>query len=238
MNKNTIIRIVVYGSIICTFILYQYGRSLWYPVFIKVTGKDTVADIYERVGKQAETKLTSYFNQANIKFPANKITLIALKDERVLEVWGPTDSGNTLVHKYKFTGFSGRLGPKLKFGDNQIPEGVYNLEYLNPNSSYHLSMKIDYPNEFDRSAAKKEGRTDLGDDIFIHGKSGSIGCIPIGDASIEELFILVYRVGIDNVKVIIAPNDLRLNKPKYSNSSLIWLDDKYNRILNLLMKYK
>ena len=91
-----------------------------------------------------------------------------------------------------------------------MPEGVYRIEYLNPNSSYHLSMKVDYPNAYDPAMAKRDGRTRLGGDIFIHGKDVSIGCVALGDRAIEELFTLVAETGTERVKVIIAPNDLRV----------------------------
>lgn len=80
---------------------------------------------------------------------------------------------------------------------------------LNPNSRYHLSIKLDYPSERDRKRAASDGRTDLGGEIFIHGSNVSIGCIAIGDEAIEEVFCLVAAVGLERVRVILAPNDLR-----------------------------
>lgn len=87
---------------------------------------------------------------------------------------------------------SGGPGPKLREGDLQVPEGVYRLTAFNPNSSYHLSLRVDYPNAEDRAAedravARSDRRTSLGGDIFIHGKAVSIGCLAIGDPGIEEL---------------------------------------------------
>jgi murein L,D-transpeptidase YafK len=104
---------------------------------------------------------------------------------------------------------SGGPGPKLREGDRQVPEGLYKLLWLNPNSSYHLSMKLDYPNAFDRGKGRADGRTRLGGDIFIHGRAASIGCLAMGDPAIEELFTLVAEVGVGNVRVTIAPHDLR-----------------------------
>jgi murein L,D-transpeptidase YafK len=237
MTIKTNIYITVCASIIGILLSFKYGRSLWHPIYTKVVGKKTQSDIYNEVGKASEIKLRSYFNAVDIHYPPQEITLIALKEQRVLEVWSSHEDKNTLIHIYNFTGYSGQLGPKLKSGDMQIPEGIYRLEYLNPNSSYHLSMKIDYPNKFDVTVAQEEGRNNLGGDIFIHGKSNSIGCIPIGDANIEELFTLVYRTGLENVKVIIAPNDLRINRPKYQNSNLKWLGEKYKRVEDALNKF-
>ena len=70
-------------------------------------------------------------------------------------------------------------------------------------------MKVNYPNEFDLDHAEYDGRTDLGGDIFIHGKAVSIGCLAMGDEAIEELFVLAAHVGTENIKVIIAPSDPR-----------------------------
>ena len=76
-----------------------------------------------------------------------------------------------------------------------------------------LSMKINYPNTFDKAQARRERRDNLGGDIFIHGNHLSVGCLAIGDDAIEELFSLSYAVGLRNIKVIIAPNDLRKGPP-------------------------
>ena len=124
---------------------------------------------------------------------------------------------------YKMTAFSGKLGPKLKEGDRQIPEGIYCVEYMNPNSSYHLSFKVSYPNDFDKAMAAKEGRTNLGGDIMIHGSNATIGCVPIGDEGIEDVFYLVAKVGFKNVEIVIAPYDMRKGRrPELEQSSLAW----------------
>ncbi len=68
--------------------------------------------------------------------------------------------------------------PKFKEGDGQIPEGIYGIEYLNPNSKFHLSMKINYPNSFDKEMAKIDNRKNLGGDIMIHGSNKTIGLYP------------------------------------------------------------
>jgi murein L,D-transpeptidase YafK len=164
----------------------------------------------------------------------DKLCLIAIKDQKVLEVWSEAPRVEYLC-TYSFTGFSGKLGPKIREGDGQIPEGIYKISYLNPNSSYHLSLKISYPNLFDKNAAKLEKRAKLGGDIFIHGKSVTIGCIPIGDENIEKLFQLVHYCGKENTRVIISPNNLRTNEaPK---AEIHWLKDKYNRLAKEMNKF-
>ena len=80
-------------------------------------------------------------------------------------------------------------GQELRQGDGQIPEGIYRIEHLNPMSSFYLSMKVGYPNDFDRARAKEDGRTDLGGDIFIHGSCVTIGCVPLQNGPIEEVYL-------------------------------------------------
>jgi TPR repeat protein len=137
------------------------------------------------------------------------VTLVALKREARLEVWADGGAGWTFVRSYLVRASSGGLGPKRRAGDHQVPEGVYGIDALNPDSHYHLSMRIAYPNAFDRARAAQDGRSRLGGDIMIHGSNVSDGCLPVGDPAVEELFALTSRVGTDNVRVIISPLDLR-----------------------------
>jgi murein L,D-transpeptidase YafK len=218
-------------------IIHRHGRWLWYPIVAKVLGKKSVADIYQEYGQAAEQRYVHHFTSNNIAYPPASLTIIALKSERRLEVWTTDEGKPCKILEYPLTGFSGKLGPKLKAGDFQIPEGLYELTDLNPNSSYHLSIKVGYPNGFDLEKAKSEGRVDLGGDIFIHGKSVTIGCIPIGDKAIEELFTLVYRVGLEHCSVIIAPYDMRNKKLLIQDSDIPWLSEKYARIRNAIAAY-
>ena len=156
------------------------------------------------------------------------LRILVFKQERMVEVQAP---GWSAPRRYPMTGFSGTLGPKLREGDGQIPEGVYGLAYLNPNSSYHLSMKVSYPNADDRAQAAKEGRTNLGGDIMIHGSNATVGCVPVGDEAIEELFYLVQAAGLRSVSVVIAPYDMRAGrKPEFEKSPLPWYPALCDRI--------
>jgi len=146
------------------------------------------------------------------------------KKERRLVVWARDDkSGWRFIRDYAVLAASGRSGPKVRQGDYQVPEGIYGIGLLNPNSSYHLSMLVDYPNAFDRAQAAREHRTNLGGDIFIHGKNVSIGCVAIGDTAIEELFTLAADTGIARMKVILAPNDLRIAGPPVEAATPLWI---------------
>jgi murein L,D-transpeptidase YafK len=193
----------------------------------------------KRYGLRVEPQLKSYFAKAKVSYPPREIALLAFKSERRVELWAKnSDQDWTHVHNYPLTGFSGRLGPKLRENDKQIPEGVYKLVNFNPFSSMHLSMMINYPNNFDRKKGYEDGRRQLGNNIFIHGKSLSVGCLAIGDLAIDQLFILARRVGLNNIQVIIAPNDLRHEKPSTSTfAQPRWLPELYEHIAESLKPF-
>jgi murein L,D-transpeptidase YafK len=167
------------------------------------------------------------------------VVLAAFKQERQLEVYAASPSGPLrFIRAYPIKAASGHLGPKLQEGDCQVPEGLYSIEYLNPNSSYHLSMKIDYPNAFDRMRGTKDGRLQLGGDIMIHGNDVSVGCLAMGDAAAEDLFVLAAQTGIKNISVILSPVDFRVrNLPLISpgaHSLPPWTQDLYPQIRTAL----
>ena len=126
----------------------------------------------------------------------------------------------------------------IKGGKYTIPEGIYQMEYLNPNSKYHLSIKVNYPNAFDREKAKLDGRTDLGGDIMIHGKNVTIGCIPVGDKNIEEIFILATKTKNKHFPIIIAPHDFRTNKTFPEIEAISWENELYENISKELTNFE
>jgi L,D-peptidoglycan transpeptidase YkuD (ErfK/YbiS/YcfS/YnhG family) len=175
----------------------------------KPPGERTVEDVLQIYGEAATTKLRSYFAKAKVAYPPREITLVALKQEMRLELWARDSGEFRFIRDYRIRAASGVSGPKLRQGDMQVPEGIYRIAGLNPNSHYHLSMKLNYPNEYDLFHAWQEGRSNLGSDIFIHGKAKSLGCLAMDDETIEELFVLAVHTGAENVKVVIAPHDPR-----------------------------
>lgn len=168
------------------------------------------------------------------------MAILAFKKEQILEVVVRKNENESweLLKMYPFTAFSGKIGPKLKNGDKQITEGIYQMEYLNPNSKYHLSIKVNYPNAFDEEKAKQDGRTDLGGDIMIHGKSVTIGCIPVGDKNIEEIFILATKTKNKHFPIIIAPHDFRTNKTFPKIEAISWEKDLYENISKELTNFE
>lgn len=209
----------------------QAERKMYYIPPPKLPGQWTVEDILQVYGTSVKGKLNYYFARAKVSYPPREVTIIALKQEKKLELWARDNGNFQFIRDYYILAASGEAGPKLRQGDRQVPEGIYRIEGLNPNSHYHLSMKLDYPNEFDLLHAWQEGRTDPGSDIFIHGKTASIGCLAMGDEAIEELFVLTAQVGTENVKVVIAPHDPRAY-PLEANSQELpeWTPELYSII--------
>ncbi len=150
--------------------------------------------IYVDENLTSEERMKMALGKSDFIIYPDKLTILAFKNERKLEVWGYRQKRWRFIKSFNWTAYSGVLGPKLKEGDRQIPEGIYGIEYLNPNSKFHLSMKVSYPNRFDREMAKRDNRDNLGGDIMIHGSNRSVGCIPIGDSGIEELYFKLRRL--------------------------------------------
>jgi hypothetical protein len=196
----------------------------------------TVASRITALQADAVKELKPLFTRKNLRFPPKRFTLIALKQERELQLYAPDADGNPVyVLTWNITGVSGGAGPKLREGDMQVPEGKYNITLLNPNSICYLSLRIDYPNKFDRQMAASENRVRLGGDIMIHGGNGSVGCIAIGDDAIEKLFVLAYKTGISNIKLIISPHDPRTNVLTPTNPQ--WTKKLYAGITSEIKKY-
>lgn len=155
--------------------------------------------------------------------------LISIKSQRRLELWLADQSGKWhFIKDYPVLGQAGVLGPKLREGDRQVPEGIYGVAYLNPNSSYHLGLMLDYPNAFDRKKAQADGRSTLGGEIAIHGSDRSAGCLAMGDEAIEEIFVLASKLQREAITVIIAPYDLRVEQVTFPQDPPVsWLEELY-----------
>jgi len=224
--------VILSGIIVLIIVFLLYGRSIYMPLFYTIKGKETVDSRIEQIQEEVRNRLAGKLNKAGyvVGYP-KELILAAFKEEQILQVYAKDNNGVTLITQYPFTAYSGKLGPKLIEGDRQIPEGVYNVEYLNPNSSYYLSIKVSFPNEFDKSKTTLTKTTsDLGGDIFIHGKAVTIGCIPIGDQAIEEVFVLVHKAMNNNVKVIISPRDFRIHPSYPKIEGIDWENELYDTI--------
>jgi murein L,D-transpeptidase YafK len=147
---------------------------------------------FERVRQASQLKeasLRQSFAQRKLGYPPAGLLIRAFKRERLLQVWVSDRAGSafSLAREYRFCATSGSLGPKRRGGDGQIPEGFYTVDRFNPVSNFHLSLGVNYPNSSDRILGV---RGKLGGDIFIHGGCATIGCIPITDDGIRELYLL------------------------------------------------
>lgn len=149
---------------------------------------------HSRVKATAEAhtdRLKKEFASAKAAWPPSQVFLRGFKLEGELELWARGEGeGQALVRVRTFfvCAKSGSLGPKLKSGDGQVPEGVYRINRFNPRSSYHLSLGINYPNRVDLVRSKG---LSPGGDIFIHGDCVTIGCLPLTDEPMEELYLSV-----------------------------------------------
>jgi murein L,D-transpeptidase YafK len=133
------------------------------------------------------------------------ILIRVFKEESELEVWKEREDGRFYHFKtYPICNWSGDLGPKLRQGDRQAPEGFYVItrEQMHPDSHYHLAMNLGYPNAFDRS------QRHTGEFLMIHGKCKSAGCYAMTDALMEEIYAIAresFLGGHDSFQVHAFP---------------------------------
>jgi murein L,D-transpeptidase YafK len=159
--------------------------------------------------RNSEQRIRDRFRAANLPYPPREIFLRAFKHEGALELWARENPGPfQLVQTWPIVAASGGPGPKRREGDRQVPEGFYLIDRFNPESLYHLSLGLNYPNASDRVRSDPQRP---GGDIFIHGRNVTIGCLPLGDPAIEELFLLAldtHRRGQREIPVHIFPGRL------------------------------
>lgn len=232
-------------GVVATVLLALAGIGAWYyrqllrPASLPPKPR-TIEEVIRVLGPHVDRRLRPAFERAGISWPPEHLTLLALKEEKRLEIYAADDfHGPRFVLSYPILAASGIVGPKLREGDKQVPEGFYRIELLNPNSRYHLSLRVDYPNAADIEQAGRDGRdlSMLGGDIMIHGGAESIGCIAIGDPAVEELFVLVARTGLDDVQLIIAPRDLRQKSPKASDDAgPMWIAELHEQVRSEMAK--
>lgn len=232
-NKKTSLWI----SLLSTICILSHNPS--FAMAKKTNWNSAIDQAIQKYGLRTEPQLRKFFKNANVNYPPKEIALLAFKKEKNIELWAKDEENKWhFIHHYPLTASSGQLGPKLREHDRQIPEGIYRLTMFNPYSSMHLSMQINYPNQFDKEHASRDGRQRLGGDIFLHGKDLSVGCLAIGNHAIDQLFLLVRRVGLANTKVIIAPNDLRVGQPETDRlTQPKWIDELYQKIAHELHQY-
>ena len=199
-------------------------------------GEQAIADRVAQYGPAARARLAPFFDAAGIAYPPARFVLLGFKLERELHLLASGPGRDlTFIRSYPIQGMSGTLGPKLREGDEQVPEGIYTIVYLNPDSVAHLSLALSYPNDYDRARAAEDGRDTLGGDIMIHGGSTSSGCLAMGDEAAEELFVLAAEAGWEGTVVVLSPVDFRRNiLPVDYRAQAAWVDDLYARLRGTL----
>lgn len=200
----------------------------------------SVAERVSQHGAAVAERLRGRFAAARLRYPPHELAYVSFKDVRRLEVYGRMSAAApwTFVMEYPILAASGGLGPKLREGDKQVPEGIYDAEALNPNSRFHLSIRLSYPNAFDRRMALADGRTQLGSDIMIHGGASSIGCLAIGNDAAEDLFVLTALVGKERVRIVVSPSDFRAASSTMPNGEPQWTRELYSTLRVELQQYR
>lgn len=151
-------------------------------------GSPKGSEAVELAEARARPKVVEISVASGFDGPPKRIYIRGFKQEKELEVWGAAgdDGPLKLMATYAIARMSGGLGPKRREGDGQVPEGLYVINRFNPNSNYHLSLGLDYPNASDRVRSDTKSP---GSDIFIHGSDVSIGCLAMTDPVIEQIWV-------------------------------------------------
>ncbi|MBS1914099.1 MAG: hypothetical protein JST22_19080 [Bacteroidetes bacterium] len=198
----------------------------------------TVEDVIGPLSPVAKARYGAACRHANVAWPPKRVMLLAFKRERRLEVWGANTAGSyALLYRHQVLAASGGPGPKRREGDEQVPEGFYDITELNPNSQFHLSMRVGYPNADDLAHARVD-RAAMGGDIYIHGNHLSIGCLAIGDPGIEELFGLMAQVPPGSRRIVIAPFDFRRHPGAAYPKEAAWVHEMYGRMKKFLAAFR
>lgn len=157
--------------------------------------------------RKKEDTLQKQFEAKGLTWPAKYVYIRSFKFDGQLEIWVKNDRKEQfkLFKTYKVCAMAGTLGPKRMQGDYQVPEGFYYINEFNPNSNYHLSLGLNYPNQSDKVLSDS---LRPGGDIYIHGSCVTVGCIPLTDEFIDEVYIIATYAktsGQDYIPVHIYP---------------------------------
>jgi len=188
---------------------------------------------YQRVKSaytEKEKTVKKYFDENKLNYNNFEVYIRIFKSEKIVEVWAKNKGSEKYsnIVNYNICSTSGTVGPKLQQGDSQTPEGFYTIERFNPFSNFYLSLGINFPNKADKIVTKGKN---AGGDIFIHGNCVTIGCIPITDDKIKELYIIATEAkshGQSNIPVHIFPckftedNFLTLVNNNNNNYKTFW----------------
>lgn len=176
--------------------------------------------------KEKQVSVDKKLKENQISLNNLNLMLVAYKENDLLEIYAKTkqETSYKKVFLYNICSRSGQPGPKRKQGDGQVPEGFYHIDRFNPTSNFYLSLGLNYPNLSDK---RKSKYTDLGGDIFIHGSCVTIGCLPMTDDHIKEIYLLAIYAknnGQSKIPVYIFPfkmtdQNMTAYKTKYKNNN-------------------
>lgn len=187
---------------------------------------------HERVKQAYKDKLTiveQQLKQLGLDKDNLNILITAFKEEKELVIYAKSKTATSYkkLITYSICASSGELGPKSKQGDGQVPEGFYHIDRYNPSSLYYLSLGINYPNQSDKIQSAAQN---LGGDIFIHGECVTIGCMPMTNDKIKEIYIYAIQAkqaGQNKIPVYLFPfkmtaeNVKKHNEQYKSNTELV-----------------
>lgn len=171
-----------------------------------ITGQKKYARVRNAINEKEEL-LRNNLQEKEFTLNNFHLLIVVFKQEQELILYAAKKDNHTFqpIAHYRVCALSGNPGPKRRQGDGQIPEGFYFIDRFNPTSNYHLSLGINYPNESDR---KKSPSANLGGDIFIHGDCVTIGCLPMTDDKIKEIYLYAIHArnnGQQKIPVYIFP---------------------------------
>ena len=164
--------------------LMQQNDTMTYEEFMSMSDQQMIESII--VNKFMDDTLEERLTELSVKM-GDDLFIRIFKKESLLEVWIRSKTEYEHLKDYNICAYSGDLGPKLKEGDRQSPEGFYKVKkhHLNPNSKFHLSFNLGYPNKYDRAHER------TGSFLMVHGNCVSIGCYAMTNEKIEEIYDLV-----------------------------------------------
>ncbi len=206
--KNKLFFLTILIAISTSVAYSQSGSSASFIDFQKSLPRP--GDAFKRKADSLEMQ----FKQKGLVWPARYIYIRSFKYDSQLEIWVKNDRKEQykLFKTYKVCALAGSLGPKRMEGDYQVPEGFYYINEFNPRSTYHLSLGLNYPNASDKILSNQ---TKPGGAIYIHGSCVTVGCIPVMDNQIEDIYLIAAHAkdkGQDFIPVHIFP--IRYNNKK------------------------
>jgi murein L,D-transpeptidase YafK len=220
MDKYSVMKNLWTLILFCSFILsvsaQKNGTSFAAVSTSFIEYQRTLPRPAEAIARKEDT-LQKQFAAKKLIWPAKYIYIRSFKYDSQMEVWVKNDIKDPfqLFKTYRICALAGTLGPKRMAGDFQVPEGFYYVNEFNPKSNYYLSLGLNYPNVSDRILSDS---IQPGGDIYIHGSCVTVGCIPITDGQIDELYILAAHAkdaGQDFIPVHIFP--IRYNVKRSSD---------------------